>query len=385
MNSYLFFLGQTTELCLAELQAVLHRLSLPSATVIAPLVARVDTAESLDAVTLQDILGGTVKIAKLITTLSLEQQTDVQETVMNVLRERLPKRFVIAEHGRDHLPALSPEQFKHDLFKEGIKSSFKDTPRYGANAALLKSSRALEIHILQTKDSIFIATTEAFQDVDTWSLRDVGKPHRDVKRGMLQPKIARMMLNLAIGDNDPVKQVVVLDPFCGMGTVLIEATMLDVPTVLGSDLAPEAVNQSRSNLAWWQENLVEQFSSELIVSPVERLTLRDFQHQPTVVVTEPFLGKLTPREEDLPGIIRGLEKMYRGMLRAFGRLLPVGGRVAILFPAYRMGRRTVTVENTLKDITTMGFKLTEGPYRAGRPDAVTQRQVYVFEKADAVI
>lgn len=375
---YLFFLGQTTELCLAELQAVLRRFQLPAATSLTEFIAVVET-DSLDASRLQDILGGTVKIAKVAEVLTLDQQDEVGETVMNLLRDRQPKRFVIAEQGRDHLPELSPEQFKHDLMKEGIKANYKDAPRYGANAALLKSSKALEVQVIQTEHGILIATTESFQDVDIWSLRDVGKPHRDTKRGMLQPKIARMMLNLAIGERDPAEQVV-LDPFCGTGTVLIEATMLDVPSVLGSDLAPEAVSHSRANLAWWQENLVEEFSSEVIISPVERLQPRDFSKQPTIIVTEPFLGKLTPKFDEIPGIVRGLEKMYRGTFRAFARLLPTGGRVAILLPSYVAGKHQITVEDTLKNAPQMGFQLVEGPYRAGRPEAVTQRNVYVFEK-----
>jgi tRNA G10 N-methylase Trm11 len=378
MASYLFFLGQTADLCLAELQVVLSRFALPEATLVNPHLARV-AVEELDAASLQESLGGTFKIARSETTLSLEQQDQVESVVLDILRAKQPKRFVIAEQGRDHLEPLPAEHLKHILVREGQKIGYKDAPRSGANAALLKSSKALEIHILQSAGGIEIALTQAVQDVNAWTLRDVGKPERDIKRGLLQPKIARMMLNLAIGDADPKAQVV-LDPFCGAGTVLIEATMMDVPHVLGADLAPEAVAQTQTNLAWWQEQIIEQFSSEVVVSPVENLTLQHFTKAPTVIATEPFLGKLNPQPQAIPGIVRGLEKMYRGAFRAFSRLLPAGGQLSILLPSYQVGRHQVTVSNTLRDAESLGFTQIGGPFRAGRPEAVTQRQVYVFRK-----
>lgn len=81
-----------------------------------------------------------------------------------------------------------------------------------------------------------------------------------------------------------------------------------------------------------------------------------------------------------------IPKQYQH-LRLFpvGRMLPVGGRVAILLPSYKIGKHTLTVSKTLQDASMFGFTIVEGPYRAGRPDAVTQRNVYVFEKNAAVI
>ncbi len=378
MASYWFFLGQTTDLCLAELQVVLARFQLPAAELAAPTLARVST-ETLDAASLQESLGGTFKIARVETTLSLGQQDQVQEAILEILRTKQPKRFVIAELGRDHLPVIAAEELKHILVREGQKIGYKDAPRSGANAALLKSSKALEIIVRQSGEGIEIALTESVQDVNSWTLRDVGKPERDIKRGLLQPKIARMMLNLAIGVADP-RQQIVLDPFCGAGTILIEATMMDVPFVLGADLSPEAIAQTKTNLSWWQDQIIEQFSSEAIVSPVENLKSNHFSQMPTVIVTEPFLGKLNPQPAAVPGIVRGLEKMYRGAFRAFNRLLPAGGQVAILLPSYQIGRQEITVSSLLRDAESLGFIAIAGPFRAGRPEAITQRNVYVFRK-----
>ena len=57
---------------------------------------------------------------------------------------------------------------------------------------------------------------------------------------MIPPKLARTMINLAVGENDP-KSITVFDPFCGTGTILMEGLMVGV-TVMGSDLDHEAVH-----------------------------------------------------------------------------------------------------------------------------------------------
>ena len=62
------------------------------------------------------------------------------------------------------------------------------------------------------------------------------KPYRDMRRGMLPPKLARSLVNLAIGAKSP-SDMTILDPFCGTGTVLMEAMLLGTH-VVGTDLAP---------------------------------------------------------------------------------------------------------------------------------------------------
>lgn len=378
MHSYLFFLGQTTDLCRAELAAVAQRLNVPSPTQFSDTIDRIDSPELLDAQRLQDILGGTIKIVRMLQESEVIPEDEVEKFLLTYLEEHQPKRFLIAELGRDHKEPIDASWLKNQLQKMGIKTSYKDTSRSGANSALLKSSKATELHVIQVEKRMIFGVTEAVQDVNAWSLRDVGKPKRDVKRGMLQPKVARMMLNLGI-TAEP-ENMTLLDPFCGTATVLIEGTVLGIPVALGSDISPEAIEDARANLEWWRSRSDLSFTSEVVIAPVERLETTTFKKQPTLIVTEPFLGKMTPKEGELPGIIRGLEKMYKGMFRAFGRVLPVGGRVVILLPSYRIGKHALTVEQTFLDAQHLGFTLQAGPYRAGRPDSATQRNAYVFEK-----
>jgi tRNA G10 N-methylase Trm11 len=260
-----------------------------------------------------------------------------------------------------------------------VKANYKDTPRYGAGAALLKNGTVDELHVIQTETQLIYATTLTVQYIDTWSLRDVGKPERDRKRGMLQPKIAHMMINLAL-DQAKAEDQVLLDPFCGTGTILIEGAFMDMPYVIGSDIDVNAILQSNANMSWWQGMQVEPFEYEVVAKGVEKLQPQDFRKQPTLIITEPYLGKMTPEPEQIPRILDGLERMYRGAFRAYGRLLPKGGRVAMLFPSFATKKHHITVGKLFRALPELGFEITAGPFRAGRPDATTQRELYILEK-----
>lgn len=121
------------------------------------------------------------------------------------------------------------------------------------NAASFKkdhlSKTLLETAILEIGKKSYFAITLACQDVDAFAARDLAKG-RDMEVGMLPPKLARMMINLTLGRGgaealsspDRPKPVVfapkrIYDPFCGLGTVLIEALDLGFKDVLGSDIS----------------------------------------------------------------------------------------------------------------------------------------------------
>jgi tRNA G10 N-methylase Trm11 len=378
MSNLLCFLGQTNELCYAELAVIARRLELPAPLLITPQLAEL-IAPRERATELQELLGGTAKIAEILEKAPHTTPEEVEKRIIDFLLEIKPKSFVLAEHGRDHLPPLDNVDIKRTLMTYGVKSNYKESPRYGAGAALLKRGNVEELHVIQTETQLIYATTLTVQDIDTWSLRDAGKPERDRKRGMLQPKIAHMMINLAMDQSSPADHVL-LDPFCGTGTIMIEGAFMDIPHVMGADIDVKAILQSNANLKWWQELQEEPFTYEVAAKPVEKLQPQDFGQKPTLIVTEPYLGKMTPDPEQIPRILDGLERMYRGAFRAYGRLLPQGGRVAMLFPSFATKKHSITVGKLFRALPELGFQITAGPFRAGRPDAVTQRELYILEK-----
>jgi tRNA G10 N-methylase Trm11 len=380
MVKYFFLLGSTTQLCWAELEAVLPRFSLPLPTQANPFWAQIEVEEALQdeqLIALQTTLGGTVKIIRIWDESPLHEVSEVYERVLALLEKDKPKRFAIAEFGRDHLPPIEVIGLKEDLRKRGIKSNYAETSRHGANAAQLIRG-VEEVMVIQFESSIFYGWTETVQNVDDWAKRDVRKPVRDRERGMLQPKVARMMLNIALADGKP-EEAIVLDPFSGTGTVLMEAAELGVPVVYAADFSEEAVLASSQNLKWWQQQSKHSFEYELVRREVSHLTPRDFKQPITHIVTEPFLGKLKPAPDQIPNIKRGLEKLYRGMIKGFTTLLKPGARIVIILPAWEVKGQISYVDQTLADFEQAGFVIESDPLRAGRLDAITKRYVYVLE------
>lgn len=380
MSRYLFLLGATSDLCWAELQVVAKRFGFPKVSLLKFDIAELETDVALtdeQLINFQNTLGGTIKIVRICAETELVDVQAVGDQVITLLEQDKPRRFVVSEYGRDHLPTLDLIEFKEVLRSRGVKSSYAEASRHGANAAQLKRGTD-EVYVFQFADKILYGWTETVQDVDSWSKRDMKKPVRDRERGMLQPKVARMMLNLAFDQASPA-DTVVLDPFSGTGTILIEAADLGSPKVFASDFSEEAVMATNQNLTWWTHQSKTPFTYEIVRREVSHLTPKDFSAPITHIVTEPFLGKLRPAPEQLPGIIRGLEKLYRGMVKSFATVLQPGAKVVIILPAWEIRGQYQFMDATFADFEKAGFEIQGEPLRAGRVESITQRFVYVLE------
>lgn len=250
---------------------------------------------------------------------------------------------------------------------------------------LLKSGH--EFVIAQSSRFLVIGTTVAVQDYQKYGLRDFGRPAADPKSGMLPPKLAQIMLNLAqVKPGD-----LLLDPFCGSGTVLQEAALIGVQEIHGSDDQPRAVKASQENIRW----LFKEFSGMKVDIEITKRDVRSVNIRPTVIVTEPDLGKpLHGRESqvDLKRELSKVEQLYRGAFRHWRTILRPGGRVVMVWPMYvhRQGNLAIDLENELRDLGFQSEPLVseltatvlkvEDPkvLNYGRPDAHLVRQIRKF-------
>ncbi len=91
------------------------------------------------------------------------------------------------------------------------------------------------------------------------------------------PKLARCMVNLARARASDV----VLDPFCGTGSLLIEAEMMDCRTV-GSDVSVRMVHGTKENLRFFGME-----GCDLFVADVRCLPIRSFD----CVASDPPYGR----------------------------------------------------------------------------------------------
>ena len=72
-----------------------------------------------------------------------------------------------------------------------------------------------ELVIISDGRTTYLCQTTAIQNIEKYAARDQARPMRDARVGMLPPKLAQTIVNLAVGSTE-IKGPV-LDPFCGTG------------------------------------------------------------------------------------------------------------------------------------------------------------------------
>ena len=98
------------------------------------------------------------------------------------------------------------------------------------------------------KDKIIIARTKKVQDITDYTDRDRNRPKRDAYVGMLPPKLAQIIINLASGNNQ-IAGKRLLDPFCGTGVIPQEALLMGFD-VYGTDIEQKMIDYSQINIEW---------------------------------------------------------------------------------------------------------------------------------------
>lgn len=140
-----------------------------------------------------------------------------------------------------------------------------------------------ELFIIQISSGWQIGRTTWQQDIAAYRTRDRERPARDARIGMLPPKLAQTMLNLA-GVNSTSH---VHDPFCGSGVILCEAVLKGC-AVSGSDTAEAMVQAARTNLDWLAERYgLPPNQSDIFLADARDLIL---PNSTTHVVSEGYLG-----------------------------------------------------------------------------------------------
>ncbi len=186
------------------------------------------------------------------------------------------------------------------------------------------------------------------------------------------------MVNLAVRG---AEKKIVLDPFCGTGTVLSEAVMVGCQ-VVGSDLDHLAVSGAETNLSWLASRYnIQEKIYNLFVSDVTRVG--EHLKKIDAIVTEPLMGPLLDARQNISeakvrNIAKGLDKLYRGALRAWLPLLPGQGRVVITLPEFHLGNQVVPTIS-VDTITALGYNyVLSVPY--SKPGATVIRKITVLEK-----
>jgi len=190
-----------------------------------------------------------------------------------------------------------------------------------------------EILFCINKEEAWVATTVAVHNPFEFQKRDVYKPNQRTIFGM-PPRLARIMVNLS--SCTPGK--VLLDPFCGVGTILQEA-LLSRAMIVGMDANSWCVKAANENLEWLtREYRLEGADFRVLQGDIGRLTEKIGRETIDCIVSEPDLGpalRQVPTGPYAQKIVTKLEPLFLGFVEQAYRVLKPGGRLVLVTPYIR--------------------------------------------------
>ncbi|MDP2812513.1 MAG: DNA methyltransferase, partial [bacterium] len=250
MNKYIFIFGTWPEISKKEIASILNSAD-DGLEISGPNFAVYKTKKTAEE--LQKILGGTVKIAKFIKKIDDLEELD-SRTWQSYLNLDANKKThfgfsLYNDSWKNHKQIdLLACELKKNLKGQGYKARYVSSRQKELSSVIVKKNELLgqELVIIKNDPSFILGITQSVQDFASYSSRDFSRPERDDRSGMLPPKLAQMMINLAGADRNKV----ILDPFCGSGTVLQEALLLGFKEIYGADISQKAISDSQENINW---------------------------------------------------------------------------------------------------------------------------------------
>ncbi|MDO8265658.1 MAG: hypothetical protein Q7T41_01795 [Candidatus Saccharibacteria bacterium] len=321
-----------------------------------------------------DRLGGSVRIAKILTKLPSTNWKEIEKYLIDTTPEHASfidgkLSFGISVFGL----RIAGRQLAQTALsvKKAIKASGvsvrmvpqKDTELGSATVLYnkLTAKNGWELLIVSDGQTAYLAQTTRIQDIDAYAARDQARPHRDAKVGMLPPKLAQIIINLGVGKIENQKSMLVLDPFCGTGVVLQEAMIMDYH-VYGTDLVPRMVQYSIDNLAWLDTKYPHKGDYRRVevgdaVSHKWNWSNVEGQMSKVVVAGETYLGQplsALPSNEHLSKIIYEVNLTHHKFLQNIGKQIPSGTRLCLAVPTWR-GKYEFLHLPMLDHLTDMGY------------------------------
>ena len=211
-----------------------------------------------------------------------------------------------------------------------------------------------EVLLCIGKQETWVGTTVAVHNPFEFQKRDIYKPNQRTIFAM-PPRLARIMVNMSACT--PGK--VLLDPFCGVGTILQEA-LLAKAKVVGVDANSWCVKAANENLEWLiREYALQGSDFRVIQGDVGKLTQKIGMEAVDCIVTEPDLGpalRQIPTGPYAQKIIQKLEPLYFGFAEESYKVLKVGGRLVLVTP-YIVTRSGKAVALPIgSKLESLGFK-----------------------------
>lgn len=357
----LLILGRQPALGLAELE------SLYGADKLEPVGSAAVIVDVDPCLLAFDRLGGSIKFCKILTALETTNWGKIEKFLLEVS----PGHSRQIPEGKMQL-GLSLYGFNETAqrvtatglsLKKAIRKTGRSVRLIPNQAAELNSAQVLhnrltgptgwELIFIRDGNRTVVAQTVKVQDIEAYSKRDRGRPKRDAKVGMLPPKLAQTIINLAAGRlpeeklesicDIPAGQTIprpilgqtVLDPFCGTGVILQEALLMGYD-IYGSDLEARMTDYTGQNLSWLNEIYkIEPADYRLETADA---TTQAWSQPIDMVASETYLGRpftAPPSPEILAQTASDCNLIIKKFLRNIHGQIAPGTRLCLAVPAWQ--------------------------------------------------
>jgi len=430
---YAFVLGRLPALSVAEILAVMEKLEIKyQIKTVSPKTLVLDIEKEIDFKRILKIMGGTVKIMKLGR--FPEKFLDIQNIIKHLAFEKanqLNNKIIIgySVYSTDKIEKNKPNQIsksikknlialKKELKKEGIACRIitpKDYEMELSSASIINNKileKGIDLNFIITSPrplfhkrediKLTLGKTIAIQDIESYKRRDYERPRREAKIGMMPPKLAQIMLNLA-----QVKEgQLILDPFCGTGVILQEALLMGC-RIIGSDFNEKQVQNSKTNLRWLEENYLFSFQgfplykrgsgrfSETDISKIDAMHLAKKIKPLSVdaIITETTLGPIytkPPVPKEIKKNFKKLEKVYLKFLTQAKKVLKPDARIVMTVPCYQTRSGKFILMPIIDIFKKTGYSVKDPVpkdilAKLGSTPNMTARNTLIYSRRDQVV
>jgi tRNA G10 N-methylase Trm11 len=373
-NLYAFSLGREWKLSLAELFALFSEKSYHSHSEMIAIFS-IPLDEKQVIAKFRNIWGS-------IRVMQIQRESDLKRFPTDVI-EIIGKpdgkyHFALWVYGENFEQSHVWLRIKKTLSEKWISARLINIENKNINAAAWKKERLgksqSEFNLIKIEENAYLAITLACQDIDAYAKRDTEKS-RDMVVGMMPPKLCQMMINIA-SDNGKSG---IYDPFCGLGTFLIEWANMGYQKISGSDISERMVSATEKSLenfiveeTVWQDRIrkvgwtpTKDFRAleinifEQDAERIENIAKSDSLNNSNIV-SEWYLWEIMSSRDISLDRIKGerkkLSKIYEGFFLGLKKK-KFGGNIVMSFPFWSINEEFTYFSEIYEIIEKSGFSI----------------------------
>lgn len=368
---YLFILGRNRKLSITEIENYLEKENnriQKSKIIENGFFVEVENPLKKNAI---DSLGGTISIGEILVSGTKENffkkldNAIIYSGTSNKLSYTIWNFSSIAEELKEYLK----QRFKEEKLKTSFKGLTGTIKSQEGEEDRKPSSKTLdeEYFIFENEKLHYFGKITSHCDYTSIENRDIKKPVRRESLA-ISPRLGKILINLAqLKENETL-----LDPFCGVGTVLQEALLQNI-NAIGIDKDKDAISGAKQNLKWFnfdekKYKLINFDSSKVEIDKV------------TSIATEPDLGttlKKIPTKRKAEETLKNFEKLMSYVINNLKQ--NVKKRIVFTSPYIRIGKKRVHC-NIEEICNRTNCHLIGDGIPEYRENQIVGRMIYILEK-----